>query len=186
MKKASRREALDVLRCDAPQAAIEQHIIMPPHIIIIGMPPFIMAIMRLQHSMNIAGSMPSIGFISQTMPASVILQLIMPIIIGMGIGIIMGMPPIIGIMPFIIIGDIIGWPMPPIIAFIIGIMFIAVFIEVSRPAARVSRFNERLDNKCAKLAQGDNSFQESFLQWNERPIRCDHEIARYRGKSSVM
>lgn len=126
------------MRCDAPQAAIEQHIIMPPHIIIVGMPPFIMAIMRLQHSMNIAGSMPSIGFISQTMPASVILQDIVPIIIGMGIGIIMGMPPIIGIMPFIIIGDIIGWPMPPIMVFIIGIMFIAVFIKVSRPVFRVS------------------------------------------------
>lgn len=174
------------MRCDAPQAAIEQHIIMPPHIIIIGMPPFIMAIMRLQHSMNIAGSMPSIGFISQTMPASVILQDIVLIIIGMGIGIIMGMPPIIGIMPFIIIGDIIGWPMPPIMAFIIGIMFIAVFIEVSRPAARVSRFNDRVGNKCAKHAQGDNSFQESFLQWNERPIRCECKTVRYHGKSSVI
>lgn len=87
--------------------------VMPPHIIIIGMPPFIMAIMRLQHSMNMASSMPAIGFISHIMPVSVILQVIMPII-GMGIGIIMGMPPIIGIMPFmgimpfIIIGDIIG------------------------------------------------------------------------------
>ena len=59
---------------------------MPPHIIIMGMPPCIMAIMRLQHSMNIAGSMPSIGFISQTMPASVILHDIMPIILGIIIG----------------------------------------------------------------------------------------------------
>ena len=138
------------------QAAMVQHIIMPPHIIIIGMPPFIAFIMRLQHSMNMALSMPSIGFISHIMPVSVILQVIMPIIIGMGI--IMGMPPIIGIIPFIgimpfiigimpfIIGDIIGWPMPPIIAFIIGIMFMAVFMEVSRPAARVSRFNESVDN----------------------------------------
>ncbi len=129
-----------------------QHIIMPPHIIIIGMPPLIMDIMRLQHSMNMAWSIPSIGFISHIMPPSVILQVIMPIIIGIGIGIIMGMPPIIGvmpfmgIMPFIIIGDIIGWPMPPIIAFIIGIMFMAVFMEVSRPAARVSRFNENVGN----------------------------------------
>lgn len=132
-----------------------QHIIMPPHIIIIGMPPLIMDIMRLQHSMNMAWSMPSIGFISHVMPVSVILQVIMPIIIGpiiMGEGIIMGMPPIIGIMPFmgimpfIIIGDIIGWPMPPIMAFIIGIMFMAVFMEVSRPAARVSRFNESVGN----------------------------------------
>lgn len=173
-----------MLRRDAPQAAIEQHIVMPPHIIIIGMPPFIMAIMRLQHSTNIAGSMLSIGFISQTMPASVILHDIMPIIIG--IGIIIGMPPIIGIMPFIIIGDIIGWPMPPIMAFIIGIMFIAVFMEVSRRVARVSCFNDRLGNKCAKQAQGDNSFQDSFLQWNELPICCECETARYHGKSSVI
>ena len=131
---------LVALQGNAPQAAIVQHIVIPPHIIIIGMPPFIMAIMRLQHSMNMAWSMPSIGFISQTMPASVILQVIMPIIIGMGI--IMGMPPIIGIMPFIII----GWPIPPIMAFIIGIMFIAAFMEVSRLTARISRFNDRLDN----------------------------------------
>src|SRR6218665_3158343 len=116
-----------------------QHIIMPPHIIIIGMPPFIAFIMRLQHSMNMALSMPSIGFISHIMPVSVILQVIMPIIIGMGIIIgmppIMFIPPIIGIIPviigFIIMGFIIGWPMPPIMGFIIGIMFIAVFIRVS-------------------------------------------------------
>jgi hypothetical protein len=130
--------------------------------------------------------MPSIGFISQVMPASVILQVIVPIIIGMGIGIIMGMPPIMGIMPFIIIGDIIGWPMPPIMAFIIGIMFIAVFMEVSRPVARISRFNEWVGNKCAKDAQGDKSFQESFLQQNERPIRLKCKTARYCGKSSVI
>ncbi|ANH08185.1 hypothetical protein shn_29130 (plasmid) [Shinella sp. HZN7] len=128
--------------------------------------------------------MPSIGFISQVMPASVILQVIMPIIIGMGI--IMGMPPIMGIMPFIIIGDIIGWPMPPIMAFIIGIMFIAVFMEVSRPAARISRFNEWVGNKCAKDAQEDKSFQKSFLQQNERPIRPKCKTARYCGKSSVI
>lgn len=137
---------LVALQGNAPQAAIVQHIVIPPHIIIIGMPPFIMAIMRLQHSMNMAWSMPSIGFISQTMPASVILQVIMPIIIGMGIIMgmppIMGIPPIIGIMPFIII----GWPIPPIMAFIIGIMFIAAFMEVSRLTARISRFNDRLDN----------------------------------------
>lgn len=130
--------------------------------------------------------MPSIGFISQVMPASVILQVIVPIIIGMGIGIIMGIPPIMGIMPFIIIGDIIGWPMPPIMAFIIGIMFIAVFMEVSRPVARISRFNEWVGNKCAKDAQEDKSFQESFLQQNERPIRPKCKTARYCGKSSVI
>lgn len=54
MKRPPGREALKRLAFDASQAAIEQHIIMPPHIIIIGMPPFIMAIMRLQHSVNMA------------------------------------------------------------------------------------------------------------------------------------
>lgn len=109
---------------------------MPPHIIIIGMPLLHMAIMRLQHSMNIAWSMPSMGFISHIMPVSVILQVIVPIIIGMGIGIIMGicimLPPII-ICGIIGIWVIIGWPMPPIIEFIIGIMFIAVFMVISGP-----------------------------------------------------
>jgi hypothetical protein len=107
------------------QAAIVQHIIMPPQFIIIGMP---LDIMRLQHSMNMSLSMPSIGFISQTMPWSVMVHFIAPIII---MGIIIGMPPIIGIiMGFImppIMGFIIGI-MPPIIGimlFIIGIMFIA-------------------------------------------------------------
>lgn len=124
------------------QAAIVQHIIMPPHIIIIGMPPDIIDIMRLQHSMNMSLSMPSIGIISQVMPSAVILQVMVHIIIGIPmppiIGIIMpfimGMPPIIGIMPFIIIGfmpAIMGFIMPPIIGimlFIIGIMFMAGFI----------------------------------------------------------
>ncbi len=129
------------------QAAMVQHMIMPPHIIIIGMPPLIMLIMRLQHSMNMALSMPSMGFISHIMPVSVILHVITPIIIGIGIIIgmplIMFIPPIIGIIPFIM-GFIIGWPMPPIIGVIIGIMFIAVFMKVSigqRPLFRTSMEN---------------------------------------------
>jgi hypothetical protein len=80
-------------------------------------------------------SMPSIGFISQTMPWSVMVHFIAPIII---MGIIIGMPPIVGIiMGFImppIMGFIIGI-MPPIIGimlFIIGIMFIAGFISLSK------------------------------------------------------
>ena len=71
-----------------------QHIIMLPHIIIMGMPDDIMDIMRLQHSMNMSLSMPSIGIISQTMPFGVILQVILLIIICI-MGIIM--PFIIGI-----------------------------------------------------------------------------------------
>ncbi|PDT29293.1 hypothetical protein CO660_13030 [Rhizobium sp. L9] len=110
------------------QAAIMQHIIMPPQFIITGMPPDIMDIMRLQHSMNMSLSMPSIGFISQTMPSAVMAHFIEPIIIIIGIiapfiiGI-MGMPDIIGIMP-----PIIGFIMAGIMLFIIGIMFMAGFI----------------------------------------------------------
>ncbi len=118
-------------------AAGMQHIIMPPHIIIIGMPPDIMDIMRLQLSMNMSLSMPSIGIISQVMPLAVMVHFMVPIIIGiimgmppmaMGfiigiIGFIMGMPPIIGIIP-----PIIGFIMAGIMLFIICIMFMAGFI----------------------------------------------------------
>jgi hypothetical protein len=92
------------------------HIIigMPPHIIIIGMPAFIMPIMRWQHSSNISFDMPSLGMTLQVMALPAISQDIF--IIGTGIGIMPGIiPPIIGIMPGI----------PPIIGimlFIIGIM----------------------------------------------------------------
>lgn len=103
---------------------------MPPHIIIMGMPLPIMAIMRLQHSIIMSVDASSIGVISQTMPVAVILQVILHIIIGIGIAM-PGIPPaigmpIIGIMPFIIIGL-----MPPIILAIIGIICIAVFIGKS-------------------------------------------------------
>ena len=95
---------------------------MPPQAIIIGMPPCIMAIMRLQYSMNMSFDMSSIGIISQTMPVAVILQVILHIIMGIGI-----MPPIIPmpwgimfIMPFI---GIIPWGIiPPIIGMFMGIM----------------------------------------------------------------
>src|SRR5215469_16740295 len=91
-------------------------IIMPmgPHIIITGMPVFIMSIMRRHMSMNISCDMPSIGIIWQVMPDLVISQVILPIIIGII------MPFIIGIM-LPIIGFIMGI-MPPIMGFIIGIM----------------------------------------------------------------
>ena len=106
---------------------------MLPHIIIMGMPDDIMDIMRLQHSMNMSLSMPSMGIISQTMPFGVILQVILPIIIciiGIIMGFIIGIWPIIGMPP--IIGFIMGFiiDMPFIMEFIIGIMFIAGFIVV--------------------------------------------------------
>jgi len=102
------------------QAAIMQHIIMPPQFIIIGMP---LDIIRLQHSMNMSLSMPSIGFISQTMPSAVMVHFIEPIIIIIGMEAIIGMPDIIGIIP-----PIIGFIMAGIMLFIIGIMFMAGFI----------------------------------------------------------
>ena len=60
-------------------------IIMPPQAIIMGMPAFIMLIMRLQHSMNMSFDVSSIGIISQTMPLAVILQVILHIMTGIGI-----------------------------------------------------------------------------------------------------
>lgn len=120
-----------------------QHIIMLPQHIIMGMPAFIMAVMRSQHSVNISIDMPSIGIISQVMPVLVMVQVTLHIIIGMDIGIIEpiigimpGMPPIGIIMPGII-EPIMGFIMPPIIGFIIGMgiiigcIFMAVFMTSS-------------------------------------------------------
>jgi len=97
------------------------HIDMPPHIIIIGMPMFIMAIMRSQHSMNMSFIESSIGASSHFMPVGVMVQFILHIIIAIGI-----MPPIIGvgIIPVImgIIEPIIG------IGIIVGIGIAAVIV----------------------------------------------------------
>ena len=95
------------------------HIIMPPQFTIIGMPAFIMLIMFWQHCMNMSFVESPIGVISQVMPFGVIVQVVLHIIIG--IGIMPGMPPIIGIIP-----PIIGFMLP-----IIGIICIAGFIEIS-------------------------------------------------------
>jgi len=84
--------------------------VMPPQVIIIGMPPFIIVIMRWQHSMNMSFMDGSIGVISQLMPAGVIVQVTLHIIIPMGI-----VPPIIGIGMDIIGMDIIGIMEPGII-----------------------------------------------------------------------
>jgi hypothetical protein len=108
-------------------------IMVMPHIIIMGMPDCIMPIIRLQHSMNISFGMPSIGFISQTMPVSVISQ-VMPHIIGIIIiGIIMGMLFIMEfIMPGIGMPIIIGFIMPPIMVGIGIAAAVALDIGVSR------------------------------------------------------
>lgn len=104
-----------------------QHIVMPPHAIIIGMPLPIMVHMVWQHCMNMSFMAGSIGIISQVMPVGVIVQVVLHIIIGIMppmpvIGFIMGFIP--GIMPIGIIAFIIGFIigiMPIIGMFIIGI-----------------------------------------------------------------
>jgi hypothetical protein len=96
---------------------------MPPHDIIMGMPAPIIDIMRSQHSLNMSMDMPSIGIISQVMPVFVMVQVIMPIIMGIGI-----MPPIMGIMP-----PIMGMPFIMgigIMLFIIGMGMDIMGIEV--------------------------------------------------------
>ncbi len=103
-----------------------QHMhIMPPHIIITGMPIFIMEFMRSQHSFIISIVMLPIGVILQTISLPDISHVI-PIIMGI-IGIIIGImfiPGIIGIIWGII---------PPI--FIIGIGFIIGFLPSKRLTA---------------------------------------------------
>jgi hypothetical protein len=103
---------------------------MPFIIIIIGMPIAIIEFMASQHSRIMSIDMPSIGMHFIIMPSLPISHVVRAIIIGriiMGIGIIIGMPfiigfimPIIGFMPFIM-----GMPIMP---FIIGIWFIMPFI----------------------------------------------------------
>lgn len=108
---------------EVPQAFIAHIIIgIAPQLIIIGMPLFMADIMRSQVSVNIAIDMPSMGDISQVMPLSVIVQVMVAIIMGMAI---IGMAPIIGICIGII--DILdmGMPIigaPPIMFGIIGDM----------------------------------------------------------------
>jgi hypothetical protein len=111
---------------------------MLPHIIIMGMPLSIMAVMRLQHSMNMSLEASSIGIISQTMPLAVILQLILliimgimpPIIIGFIIAFIIGIMPAMGIIP-IIMGFIIGI-MPFMVGIILPIMgMLVIFAAVA-------------------------------------------------------
>ena len=87
---------------------MQQHIIIiPPHIIIMGMPIFIMAFIWSQHFCIISAVMLAIGAILQTISPPTISQVIFAII-----GIIIGIIDICGIMP----------PM-----FIIGITFVIVF-----------------------------------------------------------
>jgi hypothetical protein len=72
------------------------HIIIgiPPHDIIIGMPTFIMLIIRSQDRVNISIVMPPIGFISQVIPSSVMVQVFCAIIIGI-MGFIIGIVAVV-------------------------------------------------------------------------------------------
>jgi hypothetical protein len=69
---------------------------MPPQLITMGMPEFIIFIIVSQQVLNISMLMPEAGIILQVMPSPVISQLILAITMGiMPIGI----EPIIGIIP---------------------------------------------------------------------------------------
>jgi hypothetical protein len=100
-------------------AGIVHIIIMPPQFIIIGMPAFIMLIMFWQHCMKTSFMESSMGPISQViMPAGVMVQVILHIIMGIAMpGIPFIIPGIGIIMPFII-GFIIMGFMPPIMGII--------------------------------------------------------------------
>jgi hypothetical protein len=99
---------------------------MPPQLITMGMPEFIIFIIVSQQVLNISMLMPEAGIILQVMPSPVISQLILAIIMGiMPIGI----EPIIGIIPIPLMGiePIIGIiPIP-----LMGIICIAGIIVIS-------------------------------------------------------
>jgi hypothetical protein len=124
-------------------------IVMPPHIIIMGMPICAMLIMLSQHFMNMSFIEGSIGIISQVMPVDVMVHFIwQPIIMGM---VIIGIPPI-GIMP----AGIIGFIMPPIIMGI-GIICIAVFIYDLQSGR---------EETTALLKIGDKTYYRPRQCWN--------------------
>jgi hypothetical protein len=133
-------------------AFIGMHIIiMPPHIVIIGMPICIMLIMFSQHFMNMSFIDGSIGIISQVMPVAVIVHFIwQPTIMG-----IIGIPPI-GIMPPIIMG--------------IGIICIAVFIyDLQSGREELAAPLETGDKRCRIDRQCWNVLLACF-----RPARWPH------------
>jgi hypothetical protein len=85
----------------APMAELMPTSIMPPHIIMQGMPISIILIMFSQHILNMSADMPSIGIMVQVMePSAAMSQDVRHI-----------MP---GIIPPICMGDIMFGIMPPI------------------------------------------------------------------------
>jgi hypothetical protein len=101
---------------------------MVPHIIIMGMPADIIIVICLQHCIIMSFMAGSIGMISHFMPASVMVQVILHIITGIGMPI---MPFIIGIIEFIM--GIIAF-----IGFIIGIMAGIAIAFIFRPFPSLS------------------------------------------------
>ncbi len=91
--------------------------IMPPHIIMQGMPISIILIMFSQHILNMSADMPSIGIMVQVMePSAAMSQDMRHIMPGIIPPICIGdiMPPIIGIIPPIGIWGIMPGIIPPI------------------------------------------------------------------------
>jgi hypothetical protein len=105
----------------APMAELMPMSIMPPHIIMQGMPISIILIMFSQHILNMSADMPSIGIMVQVMePSAAMSQDMRHIMPGIIPPICMGdiMPPIIGIIPPMGIWGII----PPIMGIMPGII----------------------------------------------------------------
>lgn len=116
-------------------SGIMQHIIMLPHIIIMGMPIFIMLFICSQHCFIMSIDMPPIGIMVHTMPLEVISQVMPIIIMGIIIGIMLPIIPgiIWGIMPFIMgMGIICIW------GIIIGIWPLGMFIMGSVSGKRLT------------------------------------------------
>ena len=144
---------------------------MPPQVIIMGIPMFIIAIMRWQHSMNMSFMESSIGIISHFMPVGVMVQVIEHIIIAIGpmpfiIGI---MPPIIGIIPFII--GIIPGIMEPIIGMGIGIgigimagIGMAAFITGSKTVS--GTVAPSVARRATSVTLRDQRETEAYLRFN--------------------
>jgi hypothetical protein len=154
------------------------HIIigMPPQHIIIGIPAFIIAIMQSQHCLNISIVMPVIGFISQVMPVSVMVQVICAIIIGI-------MPPIIGF----IIGLIIGI-MLFIIGMGIGIMAgMAVIVVLLGPCrAVVVRLLSEGVSRFVAVGNGVSTCRCTFLRSGGGAVGMAGEFGDLTGNMSAI
>jgi hypothetical protein len=102
-------------------------IVMPPHIIMQGMPLIIMRAMASQRSLNMSGDMPSMGMHFMVMP-SLVISMVIRHIMGIIPMPIIGIIPIMGIIGIVpICGIMLGiMPMPIVLGIIIE--FIGMFI----------------------------------------------------------